>query len=78
MAKQAYVCEHCREFFASMEAAEMHEKICAKNPANKVNDKVLFRLSMIYEELDDIVACAISEVAGNGFGCMNMSRSSAD
>ena len=61
--KQVYKCDFCNEVFSSETEAEAHEKQCGYNPTNKLNDKLTFRLSMIYETLSKIIACALCEVA---------------
>ena len=61
--KQVYKCDFCDQVFTHSVEAKMHEEICGYNPKNKINDKLLFRLSMIYDSLDNIIACAMHEVA---------------
>ena len=63
--KQVYKCDFCDNIFESEAEAEIHEKRCGHNPNNKINDKLVFRLSMIYESLPKIIACALYEVAKN-------------
>lgn len=61
--KQVYKCDFCDKVFPSETEAEAHEKQCGYNPKNKINDKLVFRLSMIYETLSKIIACSLHEVA---------------
>ena len=61
--KRVYKCDFCDEVFSSEAEAETHENQCGYNPKNKINDKFVFRLSMIYEALSNIIACALCEVA---------------
>lgn len=61
--KQVYKCDYCDEVFPSEAEAEKHEKQCGYNPKNKINDKLVFRLSMIYETIPKIIACSLCEVA---------------
>jgi len=61
--KQGYKCDFCENFFANEIDAERHENACGHNPKNKVNNELIFRLSMIYESLPEVVACALYEVA---------------
>lgn len=61
--KQVYKCDFCNEVFLSETEAEAHEKQCGYNPDNKIKDKLVFRLSMIYETLSKIIACSLCEVA---------------
>ena len=61
--KKAYKCDFCDEVFSSEAEAENHEKQCGYNPQNKINAKVVFRLAMIYETIQKIIACALYEVA---------------
>ena len=61
--KQVYKCDFCDNIFETKADAEIHEERCGRNPNNKINDKVVFRLSMIYESLQRIIACALYEVA---------------
>lgn len=62
--KRVYKCDFCNEVFSNETEARMHEERCGYNPQNRVNNSVLFRLSMIYESFPKIVACALHEVAG--------------
>lgn len=61
--KQVYKCDYCDKVFSSEAEAEGHEKQCGYNPKNNINDKLVFRLSMIYETLSKIIACSLCEVA---------------
>lgn len=61
--RQVYKCDFCEEFFSNEIQVKEHEEHCGRNPKNKINSKVLFRLSMIYETLPKIIACALHEVA---------------
>lgn len=61
--KQVYKCDFCDEVFESEAEAKAHEEKCGYNPDNVINDKLLFRLSMIYEDMQKIIACALYEVA---------------
>lgn len=61
--KQVYKCDFCDEVFSNKTEAEEHEKRCGYNPKNKINDKLVFRLSMIVESLSKILACALNEIA---------------
>ena len=61
--KQVYKCDFCDEVFPNKTEAEEHEKRCGYNPENKINDKLVFRLSMIFESMLQILACALNEIA---------------
>lgn len=63
--KQVYKCDFCNKTFETKADAEMHEERCGHNPNNKINNKLVFRLSMIYETLPRIIACALYEVAND-------------
>lgn len=59
---QGFKCEFCNAFFDTEDKASRHEQSCDYNPKNKITDVTLFRLGMIYEELNDIISCALYEV----------------
>lgn len=61
--KQCYKCDFCLYASCDEEAVRIHEESCGYNPKNKVKDPTLFRLSMIYNSLQDIIACALYNVA---------------
>lgn len=61
--KRGYKCDFCKEFFSNETQAKEHEEHCDRNPKNKINSKVLFRLAMVYGTLPKIIACAVYEVA---------------
>lgn len=61
--KQVYKCDFCDEVFSNETEAKTHEEHCGRNPKNKINNSLIFRLSMIYETLPRIIACALHEVA---------------
>ena len=63
--KRVYKCDFCDNIFESESEAEIHEKRCGHNPNNKINDKVVFRLSMIYDSLRKIIAGALYDVAND-------------
>lgn len=69
--KQVYKCDFCDEVFLNSVEAEIHEGNCGYNPKNKINDKLLFRLSMIYHSFDEIIACALYEVAKDHLGFLH-------
>ena len=60
---QVYKCDFCKETFPHETVARTHEEHCGRNPKNKINNSLIFRLSMIYESLPRIIACAVYEVA---------------
>lgn len=57
--KYVWKCDYCTATFLVKEEADEHEKKCGHNPANKVKDKMIFRLAMLYHELQDIIAASI-------------------
>ena len=61
--RYVYKCDFCKEVFDSKLLAEEHEEKCGYNPKNKIDNKIVFRLSMIHESLANIIACALYEVA---------------
>ena len=63
--KQVYQCDYCDECFSSEAEAMSHEYKCGRNPKNKITDRTVFRLSMIFESLSTIIACALYEVAAD-------------
>ena len=63
MMKRVYKCDYCEKIFNNQSEAKKHESCCGYNPKNKINDKLIFRLSMIYEDLTNIIACAVYEIA---------------
>lgn len=60
---QVYKCDFCDNFFQNETEAKTHEERCGHNPKNRINNSLIFRLSMIYESLPQIIACALHEVA---------------
>lgn len=63
--KQVYQCDYCDEVFSSEAEAMSHEDKCGRNPKNKITDRTVFRLSMIFGSLPTIIACALHEVAAD-------------
>lgn len=63
--KQVYKCDFCEEIFTGEDAAIAHEEKCGHNPKNRIENKLVFRLSMIFESLPRIIACALNEVAAD-------------
>ena len=61
--KRVYQCDYCDECFANETEAIAHEDKCGRNPQNRINNKVVYRLAMIYESLPNIISCALYEVA---------------
>ena len=61
--KLVYKCDFCASFFGNEDEAIDHEKRCGHNPKNRINNKLVFRLSMIFHSFPKIVACALHEVA---------------
>ena len=59
--KKGYVCDYCGKFFDSADNANEHEKVCTKNPENKVNDNTLHRVSMIMSYFEKALSCALSD-----------------
>ena len=76
--KQVYKCDFCNEFFPNETEAKTHEEHCGHNPKNKVNNNLIFRLSMIYESLPRIIACALYEVASTELDYLYSETSRAD
>lgn len=63
--KQVYQCDYCDEVFSSEAESISHEDKCGRNPKNKITDRTVFRLSMIFDSLPTIIACALHEVAAD-------------
>lgn len=63
--RQVYKCDYCDECFARETEARNHEDKCGHNPKNKISNRTVFRLSMIFHSLPTIIACALYEVAAN-------------
>ena len=63
--KRVYQCDYCDECFVNETEAIAHEDKCGRNPKNKINDRMVFRLSMILHSLPEIIACALYEVAAD-------------
>lgn len=63
--KQVYKCDYCDQVFSSKAEAIDHEGKCGRNPKNRIDNKLVFRLSMIFESFPKIIACALSEVAAD-------------
>ena len=63
--KRVYKCDYCDECFFNETEAIAHEDKCGRNPKNKIKDRTIFRLSMIFHELPTIIACALHEVAAD-------------
>lgn len=51
--KQVYQCEYCNETLENSIEMDKHEKECGSNPKNKISDKVVIKLSRIYEHFKD-------------------------
>lgn len=63
--RQVYKCDYCDECFARETEAIDHEDRCGRNPKNKISNKTVFRLSMIFDSLPTIIACALYQVAAD-------------
>lgn len=63
--RQVYKCDFCEDLFENETQAKEHEEHCGRNPKNKIESVVLFRLAMIYESFSRITACALHEVAAS-------------
>lgn len=63
--KQVYKCDYCDTCFANETEAIEHEDKCGSNPKNKIKDRTVFRLAMIFNSLPKIIACALHEVAAD-------------
>ena len=61
--KQVYICDYCDECFFNESEAIAHEDKCGRSPKNKIKDRTVFRLAMIFDSLPAIIACALHEVA---------------
>lgn len=59
--KNVWKCDYCEKTFSIEEIAKEHEESCGKNPKNKITNKTILRLSMIYEEMDCIIASALAK-----------------
>lgn len=57
--KRVYKCEFCDTTFDCEEEALRHEKICGRNPENKITDKTVTRFAMILYEWQAIMATAL-------------------
>lgn len=60
--RQTWQCDYCNKTFPTKEETVEHEKICGKNPENKITDPTIFRLSMILDELPWVIATALYEL----------------
>lgn len=60
--RQTWQCDYCNKTFPTKEEAVEHEKICGKNPENKITDPTIFWLSMILDELPWVIATALYEL----------------
>lgn len=77
--KQVYKCDFCDECFTNKTEAIAHEDKCGRNPKNKINDRTVFRLAMIFDSLPAIIACALgflTIVMGVGIIITNMTADS--
>lgn len=63
--KRVYRCDYCGECFAGETGARNHEDKCGRNPKNKVDDRIVFRLAMIFHSFPKIIACALNAVAAD-------------
>lgn len=63
--KRVYKCDYCDECFSNETEAIAHEDECGRNPKNKIKDRIVFRLAMIFHSLPTIIACALHEVAAD-------------
>lgn len=63
--KQVYKCDYCGTCFANETEAIEHEDKCGRNPKNRIKDRTVFRLAMIFHSLPAIIACALHEVAAD-------------
>lgn len=63
--KRVYKCDFCDACFTNETKAVAHEDKCGRNPKNKIKDRTVFRLAMIFKSLPAIIACALHEVAAD-------------
>ena len=45
--KQVYKCEYCDEISENKLEIQEHEKICGRNPKNKIDDEIILKLSRL-------------------------------
>ena len=65
--KKVFKCDYCGETFATESEAIDHENNCGRNPKNKIINKTIFRLSMIFLEFQEILASAVHKYGVQDF-----------
>ena len=76
--KQVYKCDFCDACFTNETEAIAHEDKCGRNPKNKIKDKTVFRLAVIFDSLPKIIACALHEVAADELDYLYQETERAD
>jgi hypothetical protein len=76
--KRVYKCDFCDACFTNETEAIAHEDKCGRNPKNKIKDRTVFRLAMIFHSLPAIIACALHEVAADELDYLYQETERAD
>ena len=76
--KLVHKCDFCDACFTDETQAIAHEDKCGRNPKNKIKDRTVFRLAMIFHSLPAIIACALHEVAADELDYLYQETERAD
>lgn len=75
---RVYKCDYCDKCFSNETEAITHEDECGRNPKNKIKDRTVFRLAMLFYSFPTVIACALHEVAADELDYLYQETERAD